>query len=649
MNRSYRWNGLISALTVTVLLFINSLQAFSQQAWTRVPSPDPSETRNILSGISGTSSADVWVVGHFTSPGDNAIRNYIMHWDGDGWQIFPGTDAGFNYNDLWDVTAITENDVWAAGTYNVPGSSRSQLLHWDGSGWTHAVLPAISGGSFLFSIDAISSNDIWAVGGQAGSPTDPAYAIHYDGTNWTAYTVPNAGSYANSFEAVDGIASNDVWAVGRKSNSYGDFHAMAQHWNGSNWTNIPLPSSIESPIGVLESVTMIASDNVWAMGSTVTGTLLMIHWDGTSWSEVATAGSAGGAIVARATDIFGVGDRISNWNGSGWMVIEPLSHLSYPSLVSAISFPNGDVWAAGRTVDDDGNFYSLVYRTANSIPEFVHGNSQTLVMGPNGTQNIDGLLQVQDADMNQVVIYTVISPPLHGELANLPDTVITSNGFAIPSGITYQPAGGYIGPDQVILTASVGPLFSQSIININVLTALPVVMGDYSVLKSGSVSTIQWNTLSESNTKEFMLERGIDGLNFNVINRVAAHGSAHQYKLIDPYPLPGSNYYRLLLIDIDGKQTIYPVKRLYFEKNELRPFQVLTNPVLDRKISLLINTEENGLLGLYNQLGHLVYKWTINAPSSFLQLNLPDKLTPGLYFLSLNMKNKSLTEKIIIK
>src|SRR6185369_16575762 len=101
---------------------------------------------------------------------------------------------------------------------------------------------------------------------------------------------------SNWFESVDGIAANDVWAVGRKSDSYGDFHAMVQHWDGSIWANFSLPPAVELPIGVMESVTMIASNDVWALGSTVTGELLMIHWDGISWTEVPTTGSAGGAI-----------------------------------------------------------------------------------------------------------------------------------------------------------------------------------------------------------------------------------------------------------------------------------------------------------------------------------------------------------------
>ena len=308
-----------------------------------------------------------------------------------------GLDLSGTYNDLWDITVVSPSDIWAVGTYNEPGTSRSQLVHWNGSTWTHTSLPFIAGGSFLNSIDAISGTDIWAVGGQAGSPIRPPYTIHFDGSNWTEFPASNPGTFRNYFSAVDGIASNDVWAVGYQSNAYGDFHAMAQHWNGSIWTNVSIPASISSPLGELTSVTMIASNNVWALGSTITGVMLMMHWDGNSWSQISSAGAAGGTVISRGVDVFSVGDRISQWNGNSWTVIDSLNQLPFPALVSAVSFANGDIWTSGRTFDTA--FHSLVYRTANATPQFTHGSSQVLY-ADYSAHNIDELLKVEDSDIS---------------------------------------------------------------------------------------------------------------------------------------------------------------------------------------------------------------------------------------------------------
>lgn len=640
--------GLLYKYAAVTIILLISTYSFSQQAWTRVPSPDTSATRNLLSGISGTSSSDVWAVGHYEllTPGNE--RNLIMHWNGNGWQLFNGTDLSSTYNDLWDVAALSANDVWAVGTYNDPGTSRSQLIHWNGTAWSHTALPNIPGGSFLFSIDAISSNDIWAVGGKSGSPTRPAYTIHYDGSNWTEFTAASPGSFRNYFQAVDGIASNDVWAVGYKSDSYGDFHAMAQHWNGSSWTNFSLPASISSPLGELYSVTMISSNDVWAVGSTVTGNLLMTHWNGTNWTEVSTTGSAGGTIIARGTDLFSVGAGISQWNGTNWTVIDPLNQLSYPSLVAGITFSNGDIWLAGREFDT--SFHSLVYRTANATPEFIHGNSQTLIAMPNSTgNNIDEMLKVQDADISQVVIYNLITPPSHGTVNGLPDTVITNNGFAIPSAIQYVPAPGYSGNDQFVVKASVGPLTSQVTLNALISSPLPVLITDYSVFKTGTTATMRWSSTTEINAKEYVMERSADGFSFTAVNRVAAKGSGNNYELVDALPLPGMNFYRLREVDLDGRMMTFPVKSLSFDSKELKPFAVYPNPVVDRSINVRMNANGKYNISLYNQSGQQVMHKIVNSSSSFIQLVLPENIIAGQYILSLVNDNGSWSEKIIIK
>lgn len=362
MRKSMRNTHLMFKFSASLSFVFISFSAFAQQTWSEVPAPDPSQTRNMLRDIGGTLSADVWTIGSYETNAPAIMKNLVMHWNGSSWTTYTGTDLSTTWNDLWGVTAITANNVWAVGSYNAFANTRAQLMHWNGSSWTHTMLPENPGGSYLDGIDAISANDIWAVGGQSGSPTSPCYAIHYNGSNWTEVTVPNVGIFRNTFNDVDGVAANEVWAVGHFGEHYGDFHAMAQHWNGSNWTNSALPESVSSPLGELYHVTMISSNDVWALGSTITGDLLMIHYDGTSWSLVPTAGSSGGAIAARsATEVFSVGYRISQWDGSSWTIIDSLNDVIYPTLVSTVTFSNGDIWTAGTSGAD--GFYTLVYRS----------------------------------------------------------------------------------------------------------------------------------------------------------------------------------------------------------------------------------------------------------------------------------------------
>src|SRR5215467_9326066 len=52
---------------------------------------------------------------------------------------------------------------------------------------------------------------------------------------------PNAGSGANALFGVSAIASNDVWAVGEFS-SVSAGQTLVEHWNGVSWSVVASPS-----------------------------------------------------------------------------------------------------------------------------------------------------------------------------------------------------------------------------------------------------------------------------------------------------------------------------------------------------------------------------------------------------------------------
>src|SRR5215469_6280943 len=52
---------------------------------------------------------------------------------------------------------------------------------------------------------------------------------------------PNAGSGANALFGVSAIASNDVWAVGEFS-SVSAGQTLVEHWNGVSWSVVASPN-----------------------------------------------------------------------------------------------------------------------------------------------------------------------------------------------------------------------------------------------------------------------------------------------------------------------------------------------------------------------------------------------------------------------
>ncbi len=640
-------SGLQYKYSTAILILFTSLNSFSQIGWVQVPSPNPSGSRNMVRGISGTSSSDVWAVGSYEAP-QYRHNDLLLHWNGSGWQQFPPLYLSTTLDDLRDVEAISVNDVWAVGAYNDYATTRAEIIHYNGTAWTNHPIPLITGGSWLDAIHAVSPNEIWAVGGKSGSPFRPPYVMHYNGSSWTEMIVPTS-VFRTYFVDVDGI-SNDIWAVGHTGAAYGDYHALAMHWDGSNWSNISLPSSVVTPLSEILSVIMIAPNDVWAVGYFLTGGGFNIHWDGSTWTEIMPFTGGGAYAPLSTNNIFSVGGEISHWDGATWTVVDPLTQLSDPSLGSAVVFSNGEIWAGGRTVDASSNFFSLIYRSVNNVPEFTGGTAQSWNVGRNSTNNSPGsLLLTTDPDVSQILTYSVITAPSNGTLSGLPTTAITNGGSALPSGISYTPATGYTGTDQFVIKVAVGPVSTQTTININVLSALPVLISNYSVSKTGSSATMKWNTASEINTSEFIMERSADGISFTTVNHISAKGNGYNYSLIDRYPLPGWNYYRLKGLDLDGRVTIFPVKSLKFENTELTPFAIYPNPVDGKLITLRLNVTGDYFVSLNNSSGQQVMSRLLNVSSSSVQLNLPDNITPGMYILSLEKDKKVWTEKIFIR
>ena len=77
--------------------------------------------------------------------------------------------------------------------------------------------PTING--TLSAVSAVSATDIWAVGSQNTSNEDVApLTENFNGTSWSVVAAPTpAGASSADFTAVSALASNNVWAVGSSS------------------------------------------------------------------------------------------------------------------------------------------------------------------------------------------------------------------------------------------------------------------------------------------------------------------------------------------------------------------------------------------------------------------------------------------------
>lgn len=282
---------------------VSLVERWDGSQWSTVPVPHVGSSSNRLAAVEAIAPDNVWAVGHYryvTQP-DPYDLTLILHWDGAQWTVVPSPNVGVWNNLLYDISAVSPDDIWAVGSYRSSLSAPEQMLtmHWDGSDWT--IIPSPNPGSsynILRGVTAVSTDDVWAVGYyDAGSNPDQTMILHWNGSQWEIVPSANAPTGFSLLYSVDASASGDVWAVGYNSNPPGgQVRTLVQHWDGTSWTLVNSPNP-GSNYNSLTGVSVVSANDVWAVGNSNSGSgsqTMTLHWDGHAWSQSPSPNAAGG-------------------------------------------------------------------------------------------------------------------------------------------------------------------------------------------------------------------------------------------------------------------------------------------------------------------------------------------------------------------
>ncbi len=137
--------------------------------------------------------------------------------------------------------------------------------------------------SILNGVVAITPTDAWAVVGGG-------LAEHWDGTSWSEVRVPSPGTLSVLYQ-VSATSSSDVWAGGYYSATDGKLHPLTLHFDGITWKWVKAPDGSPFFTNVFRGIKAVGPNDAWGVGyQDVTGGFdlqpLTEHWDGTSWTVV---------------------------------------------------------------------------------------------------------------------------------------------------------------------------------------------------------------------------------------------------------------------------------------------------------------------------------------------------------------------------
>jgi len=163
---------------------------------------------------------------------------------------------------------------------------------------------------------------------------------------------------------------------------------------------------------------------------------------------------------------------------------------------------------------------------------------------------------------------------------------------------------------------------------------LPVTIAAFNAARSGNESVLQWQTATEQNSREFIIERSTDGRNYTEIGSVAAAGNSNtlqNYTYTDPQPLPNSNFYRLKQVDLDGNFDYSVVRTVNFPANAANKLiWYLTGRT---SAGILLQGGNAEPFALYDAGGRLLRAGNLSYGSAQVS-----QLPPGIYFLRVSTR-----------
>jgi hypothetical protein len=232
------------------------------------PSFSKLDTSSLLRGMTKTANGGVMVVGS---------GGYIAERRGT-WARLDGDDPVTHF---YDVHGSSETDVWAVGGKGV-------IAHFEGTKWTFDV----SGGGEFEGVFAPSANTTWAV-------DDTGALRRRTASGWQI-----AHSISGKLEGVWAADDETLWAVGTSAGAGIALHVVH---------GVATPMTVRG-VG-LNAVWGNNDSDVWAAGAGV-----LVHWDGSSWSEVTSPTMDGvGALRVKDNQLWlSAGNNVHHFDGAIW-------------------------------------------------------------------------------------------------------------------------------------------------------------------------------------------------------------------------------------------------------------------------------------------------------------------------------------------
>ncbi len=175
------------------------------------------------------------------------------------------------------------------------------------------------------------------------------------------------------------------------------------------------------------------------------------------------------------------------------------------------------------------------------------------------------------------------------------------------------------------------------------LSTLPVNLINFSAIFNNNQSQLKWASDNEVNFEKFIIERSNTGSDFAAIGERKAYGKTgrNDYDFSDDLSTAtGSNfYYRLKMLDIDGKFTYSSIVMIKKEASRINGITINPNPIVKGATTVRFTAAKAGMADfkVIDLSGKMVLqqKNKIFEGNNSVPITNLDKLQPGTYILQM--------------
>ena len=191
----------------------------------------------------------------------------------------------------------------------------------------------------------------------------------------------------------------------------------------------------------------------------------------------------------------------------------------------------------------------------------------------------------------------------------------------------------------------------------DIATPLPVKLTSLRAVKQNTNAVLSWITASERNASQFIVERSMDRRSFEVAGSVRATGNSsvsNGYQFTDNnigrVAMGKTVYYRLRIVDADGKFEYSPMVAVSFEERTRPALNIYPNPfTANVNINVTADADAKANIIVVDLYGKVVAEIACEVVKgdNLITVDTLQHLTPGVYFVKVNAGNSEMVTKLI--